>query len=312
MRNLLVGMFMLLTAVSANAVNLAFKFDVTSSGNSMYACDAGLKHAKPAARVCYDRRDLQACSPAVACTTGDNCDCVCTGGGLGDTSISQDGEYRLDYFKASYANWTDNGEAATGIQTVKYTAAKNDFRRMFSDSTKFAKQLTSLEFALGSERYGAEYFVDICFRATQIDYPSPNSYNNNDKLNWAIKGGVTVTDLGSDLAGQVFDFNNVNANNVYSSESYQNLSGLLVKGSIYCKAKGKTNPVLNYESAWTTFSDGQLKTLINKSTQEDLKGCYFRYSFKESNTTGVDSVRKWKKQKARICTYSSVNEPLEE
>ncbi|OIQ20417.1 MAG: hypothetical protein BM556_00295 [Bacteriovorax sp. MedPE-SWde] len=310
MRNLLVGMFMLLTAVSANAVNLAFKFDVTSSGNSMYACNAGLKHTNPAGRVCYNRETLNSCDPTSVCTDGQDCNCVCTGGGLGDDYVSHAGEYRLDFFTASHANWTDNGVAPSNIQNVKYTASKNSFRTLFSDSSKFGKQLTSLSFALGSERYGAEYFVDVCFRATQIDYPT--SFNNSDYLNWAIMGGVTVTDISTQLAGGTFDINAVNNNNVYSSQSYQDLSGLQVRASLYCKAKGKNAPVKNYTTQWTNFNDGQLKRLINDSTREDLKGCYFRYSFRESTVAGINSVRKWKKQKAQICTYSSVNEPLEE
>lgn len=307
MRNLLVGMFMLLTAVSANAVNLAFKFEVNSSGNSMYACNAGLKKVQATDRVCYDRAkldqgELTSCTPNVACSTGDNCNCVCTGGGLGNTAISNEGNSRLDFYRASVANWTDNGEVATGITSVYKEAGDSSFNSIYALSEMFGKQLTSLEFNFGSERYGTEYFVDICFRATQIEY------DYNSSLNWTIKGGVTVTDLG-DLDNDDFTYDGA-LNEVLSGETYQSLAGLEVKGSVFCKDKAGTTVNLGTFSGYDSFTAGQLKTLISTSTGSDLKGCYFRYSFKESNTAGITSIRKWKKQKAKVCTYSSVNEPL--
>jgi hypothetical protein len=309
MRNLLVGMFMLLTALSANAVNLAFKFDVTSSGNSMYACDAGLVHTNPAGRVCYDRRTLNSCNPKVACTTGDNCDCVCTGGGLGDRYNNDQGEYRLDFMTASYGNWTDNGVKVGHVTTKKYTAGASSFKRLFADNSKFGKQLTALSFDLGSERYGAEYFVDVCFRATQIEYPS--SFDNGDRLNWSILGGVTVTDLGKNASSTPFNFNTTSNNDYEKNSTYQTLSGLKVRAILYCKNKNG-HRVAPVDTGYRSFSNAQLIKLIDTNTNQDLKGCYFRYYFKESKTAGIPSVRKWKKQKARICTYSSVNEPLEE
>ena len=98
----------------------------------------------------------------------------------------------------------------------------------------------------------------------------------------------------------------------YTGETYENLSGLKVQASLFCKDKSG-NPInaLNTTSPLSDFSGGQIKQLINKSSRADLKGCFFRFSFKETNVAGIDSIRKWKKQKARICTYTSVNEPLE-
>ncbi len=304
---------MTFAAFNASAVNLAFKFEVTSSGNSMYACNAGLKHSDPADRVCYNRETLASCNYAQAChsngtTPATDCMCVCTGGGLGTTDVSHDGEYRLDFMNASYANWSENGELPTGSASKKITAGKNSANVLFGDSDKFSKQLTSLNFFLGSERYNAEYFVDVCFRATQIDYPT--SFDNNDSLNWNIQAGVTVTDLGTSQSPDTYQWD-LNAGDVwYTSDLYQNLSGLKVTASVYCKSKeGQT---LNIASGLTSFTNGQLKKLIDQNTNLDLKGCYFRYSFKETNSNGIASVRKWKKQKAQVCTYSSVNEPSEE
>lgn len=297
-------------SMSTYAVNLAFKFDVTSSGSSMYACDAGLKHSKNGSRVCYDRRNPnRSCNPNL-CDEGEACNCVCTGGDLAGNG-SRDGEYRLDYFMVSHANWTDVGVAPQNVQSFQYTAGKNTFQRLFNDSTKFSKQLTALSFNLGSERYGAEWFVDICFRAPQIDYPG--SFNNNDVLNNVLKAGVTITDIGTSQSSSNYSWDLDATDDVwYTGETYENLSGLKVQASLFCKDKsGNVINALNTTSPLTDFSGGQIKQLINKSSRADLKGCFFRFSFIETNITGIDSIRKWKKQKARICTYTSVNEPLE-
>lgn len=309
MKKIVLGAMVLLASYSASAVNLAFKFEVTSSGNSMYACNAGLKHEDPAGRVCYNRTNLQSCNPTNVCTDGQDCDCVCTGGGLGATGIDHAGEYRLDYMTASYANWSENGELPTGSESKKYTAGQSDFRKLFDDSTKFSKQLTSLAFFLGSERYNAEYFVDVCFRATQISY-NPNQFNNSDYLNWNIKAGVTVTDIGStqNPDTNVWD---LDAGTVwYKSATYQSLSGLKATATVLCKSK--TGETLTLGSSETSFTNAQLVQLINQNTTLDLKGCYVRYSFRETNSSGIQSVRKWKKQQAKICTYTSINEPSEE
>jgi hypothetical protein len=64
----------------------------------------------------------------------------------------------------------------------------------------------------------------------------------------------------------------------------------------------------NEETAYTNFDSAQKIKFASRSTGADLKGCIVRYTFKETNTQGIASVRKWKAQKARICTYTSVNE----
>lgn len=312
MTKIVLAAIMLFATFSANAVNLAFKFEVTSSGNSLYACNAGLKHAPSTERVCYERSNpSQSCDP-VACKVGEACHCVCTGGKNVDGSYNDDaGEYRLDYMQATYANWSDNGEAPTNFLSAKYSANKDDFRTLFTDSAKFGKQLTSLEFFLGSERYNAEYFVDLCFRATQIVYPS--SFSNNDVLNWRIDAGVTVTDLGTTASSTPYSWDTTTNEDYYTAQTYQSLARLTSKVQLVCKNKNGSLSAVNRSSSVVDMTTAQVAKLLNNvNTREDLKGCYFRYTFKETDGNTVVSVRKWKKQKARICTQASVNEPLDE
>lgn len=311
MTKIVLAAIMLFASFSASAVNLAFKFEVTSSGNSLYACNAGLKHSASAARVCYERSNpSQSCDP-VACKDGEACHCVCTGGKNVDGSHnSDDGEYRLDFMSANYANWSDNGEAPTNPGSVKYTADKNNFRTLFSDTDKFNKQLTHLEFFLGSERYNAEYFVDLCFRATQIVYPG--SFNNNDRLNWRIDAGVTVTDLGTTATSTPYAWDTTSNDDYYTAATYQSLARLTSKVQLVCKNKNGALSSVSRTSSVVDMTTAQVaKLLDNVNTAEDLKGCYFRYTFKETDGNTTAAVRKWKKQKARICTQASVNEPLD-
>ena len=303
MKSFLLGAIALIAlSTQVSAVNLQFKFDVKSSGTDMYACNAGLRHKLHGDRVCFERETKKSCKPE-SCKDGKACNCVCTGG-FGN---NRDGEYRLDYMTAGYAAWDERTNGVSGVKNINKPAGKNKFNTLFEnnemDMTKYTqayrKQLTSLGFNLGSERYGSEYFVDICFRATQIEYPS------NVTLYNLLKRYVTITDIGT-TKSSVDTFNGNNAP-IYSEEMYQDLAWLEVKSALVCK--DKDNKVLvDSETEWQDFSYGQMRSFSNWGTRKDLKKCIVRYSFREANLTGLDSVRRWKKQHAEICTYTSVNE----
>lgn len=310
MKKFLVAAFFALTAMSAQAVSLSFKFEVASSGTSLYACNAGLKHARHSERVCYDRRDTsKSCNPKV-CKAGQACNCVCTGGfDITSESFSDDGEFRLDFLAARVANWSDNGEAPTNIRTVRKTAGKNanlanTYSTVVEENQMFNNQLLSLNFELGSERYGAEYFVDVCFRAPQINYSG--TFDNGDKINWGVNLATTITNIAGSNSGT--DWNLDSNHTVFHSTPYHTLANLTTEATLICKVKGSTTP-LEYNYGPSTFDAGQLVSFVNNlQIAKDLKGCYVRYTFKETNRSGLSSVRKWKKQQARICTYTSFNE----
>jgi hypothetical protein len=305
MKKLVAGLMTLGALNAAHAINLTFQFDVQSSGSSIYACNAGLQHPTNQSVVCYDRYDLGACNPN-ACQSEEECNCVCTGGLYGTNhSTSRAGHYRLDYLTAQYANWTDNGEAMGHLTSVnKY--AKNSsnygtYNQLFH-GVDFNHQLKELHFVLGSERYGAEYFLDVCYRAPQVDYPT------NVTLNYRIDESVTITDLVTSAGDTNFDLDN-SGTNYYTDKPYYELANLQVKSITYCKDKSG-HVVVNKETPWKSFSTAQnIALLSGHNVAKDLKGCFVRYKFREMNTTGIDSIRKWKKQEARVCTYTSVNEP---
>jgi hypothetical protein len=205
--------------------------------------------------------------------------------------------------KAKYAAWNEAADGVGRQYTFKKSAGYKNYVKVFKKTNKsFKKQLTHLNFNLGSERYGSEYFVDICYRATQIEYPS------NVGLAYLIKRQVTITDLGTNGNGtDGFVFNGNSTPTYYTSRTYQNLAELEVKSALYCRDKNN-DLVVSEESNWKDFSVAQLVGFSNKWTHTDLKGCLVRYKFRETNINGRDSLRRWKLQEARICTYTSVNE----
>lgn len=326
---LLVAACFMAFAQSAFAINLTFKFDVYSSGPSIYPCNAGLKHADTG-RVCKDRVTNAFCSLGCAsgdtklCTPGTTPEsCVCSGG-----DDNNQGGYRLDFLNVKHADWTDNGETAGAQTTSKIIAnpSLTAFNSVFTQSSTgfYKKQLTEMSVNLGSELYGAEYFVDVCYRGPQIDYK--DVYGSNG-INFALKAKVTV--------------NNLTKGN-HQEVDYKVVSDLSTKAEVkcymkdeyeYCQATGNNcggtttlNPAVdtipeiigyNYfqnPGVYQSLSGvAQEQTLITDGTmasgrEKTPRFCVVRYFFKENANT----FRKWKLQAAQACTYTEINEPAAE
>ena len=318
MKSLLVSL-LLIASTNVLAVSLEFKFEVNSSGPSIYPCDAGLRHRPHQERVCYNRVTQESCNPS-ACTDEVQCNCVCTA-----DSQSDAGEYRHDFMNVSYADWTENGEFATNIQSVSIPAKKDSFNRVFSDRNEWNKQLTKMTINLGSERYGAEYYVDVCYRGPQIEYFQAGSLS--DTPNFLLKAQATVTDI--------------NTNN---GMQYSDLADLKVKAKAVCDQQGMgsyiyahdgsgnyDNPLAHqitnnmkagdgqfvYKTGYNGFNTGSNLYLINEwinvNNNNTPRFCKVRYTFKENRRNKNDllsQIRKWKIQQSEICTYTSINEDI--
>lgn len=342
MRKLLLSVVALfaLSAQNAFAINLTFQFDVNSSGPSIYACNAGIKHGNGDANICYDRVTNLECSAGCAAGNMNACqkkdskgkityqepkNCVCTG--EYDTTGNQ-GTYRMDFLQANTANWEDNQTAATNgitpyILTADGVSKGSKFNQIFGTDTgatewtvpaSYKNQIRDMTINLGSEIYGAEYFVDICYRGPQIDY---------------THNGRTVTGLNFNLKAfaTIFDIRQADG------QSYNTLAGLQVKAEAkcivednfdYCLADvlpgdssgcGQVAPVTHnytFGTGFNSINNGvNVSKLINETTiaangNKTPRFCQIRYSFKE---TAGKTMRKWKLQQARICTYTEITEP---
>lgn len=309
--------FIALSAQNAFAVNLTFQFDVNSSGPSIYACNAGIRHAE-SARICYDRISGNSCTPSCAAGNAASCtngatpqSCVCTGEENGGVQ----GTWRLDYLKATTADWVDNTGAATNVASTSIEAPNSaNFATVFgSDGAAFGKQLTGMTINLGSEVYGAEYFVDVCYRGPQIDY------TNIPGLNFGLKGKVTVTNLRATVSGapNYQDVAKLNAKaevRCFMQDSFDNCTADTIPGvSVGCgnTADGFYNYTANSGAYTPMYTSAQETTLLSTNsfsagaTKRTPRFCVVRYTFKESALT----MRKWKLQQARACTYTEITEP---
>ncbi len=303
-------MLLALLSTSAFAVKLDFSFNVNSSGPAIYPCDAGIKHDTHKTEVCYDSSTEKTCDPKT-CEENEPCNCVCTGG-----TDSTNDDYTQDFFTVNHAIWTDSGLPMPQETSSTMTASNQDFVRIFKDKNEWDNKINSLTFNLGSERYGTEFYLDVCYRGPQIDFngnPSGNKY--------AMKLQSTITDL-------------ISVNGLRYSE----LSGLQVKVTATCDLQkagsnsgaptdnaqdhqimGVSGGDKNYSTNYTAFNAGAnallLNEWINNSNNQPPRFCKIRYSFIENmrnNTSNpISQIRKWSKQQARISTFSDISSKIE-
>lgn len=300
----LLAVMLFVTANSASAIEVSFDFTVFSSGSSIYPCNAGIKHANTNQVVCYERTNpQQSCNPN-ACEAGQSCDCVCTG---------TDGRSNVDFLTVAYADWSDHDESYPSSRSASFKAG-NRMKYLFGNEDNsngaksgnyFDKQLTSLSFNLGTETFGAEYTLDVCFRGPQVDYASAGI-----KTNWVAESEATIQDM-------------------IGYKSYAAIAGLEVSSEIVCdyQVAGMPNSIDFVPNA-TQFGSGNslydlinttdlgLNDVVNSSVNVTGPGktsptfCRVRYSFSEGkNLLGKDLFRPWKKQAAKVCTRTSVEDP---
>ena len=338
---------MFLMTFTSQAARVQFDFDVLSSGASIYACNAGLKHKPHIGKICYNPDTFRSCDPGdrpghgggghplIAgltegqaeggqCNpdTGEGCDCVCTG------DMNGKSEHVLDIMRVNYTLWRDHGDPTYGIDFDKELQAGEYGYEELEDNlltldTKFAVRMKELSFNLGSERYGAQFFVDICYRATQIDYLTGTQ---EDKLNIDMDEAATRTAgqesinnpkykferrlTATDLAGTPtvdLDWDLDNGPIVWAKDSYQSLADLEVRTVIKCKEK---NGDTFYEGSFSYVSfANQSLNFQNEYEYADLRGCVVRYEFREGARDAhkkVDQVRRWKMHGANICTDTAI------
>jgi hypothetical protein len=297
-------------AQNAFAVSLTFQFDVNSSGPSMYACNAGIRHLQEV-KICYDKISSTTCNPACAagdtsaCTANTSpATCACTGE---ENSANQGGTF-MDFADINYGAWSDNQNSSTAPNNSKLSSFAYDWTSLFPLTTgAYANQIKDLTINLGSEIYGAEYFVDICYRGSQIDY------TNVSNLNFGLIGKVTVTNLKTGTNYQDFSKLKVQAETkCIMQDAFTPCAGDLLPGENGCSTPS-THSTVQISQLIPAFTSAQQLTLLNTSTMgagnaRAPKFCYTRYSFSETS----HAVRKWKEQKARICTYTRISEPTQD
>ncbi len=206
-------------ASTALAKEVKFVFDVNSSGPEIYPCDAGLVHPRQAG-FCHYKGTTETCSPDQLgqLPTGQIPQSKIFDRGVPNACVCSNGEfgtYLKDFMRVKAAKWLGGtaGNAATNhggwgdassyiLQAVapsgdpvNNSIAQHIWRdnNMSAIKKEFSTQVEAVEFNLGSENYGAQYYVDICYRGPQIDYI--NNPGSMTGYGFSATGWVTVTDM---------------------------------------------------------------------------------------------------------------------
>lgn len=280
---------------SAHALQLTFNFGVQSSGGVLYACNAGIKYTDPTTEVCYIPNTTTTCDPL----TDDNCVC--------SNSVGSE-QWKSVILRAATSSLS---AAPSSSQTSYVPTASGTFTQLATDNT-FGTRIDSMSIDLGSERYGAEYFVDFCYHGSQIEW-----YRNSVHINTRLTAALGATDIAS---GQ-----------------YRTLSGLNYTVQTYCDQQGAgtrkwahdgttaspASPVYdNYSSnmdnwdltssAVTGAVTGSLTNVVTASTLDGggtnnygVRFCRVRYTFSESSST---ALRAWQRNDAQIRTQTKITQ----
>ncbi|MGB0453265.1 MAG: hypothetical protein ACPGJV_06080 [Bacteriovoracaceae bacterium] len=245
MKKLISLMALVGLTTNAHAITSEFTFDVQSSGPDIYVCNAGIKHVNPAGNA----SDTQ---------------------GNGTVTTDDSGEYLQDvieYKMGTFDIWTstltdagsttrkrsdgsNNYVTATGFQNL-YTTDLTKHKVDFDGANEKNKVLTYLKFELSTERFGTEYFIDVC-------YYGPRFHSGPVGTHFVAKSELTFASL----------YNN----------NYRSLSGLLVKGELYCDG------VLKKSADWTSANVSAKTLWSNHSLGGNAPGkCVTRYYFKENS-----------------------------
>lgn len=322
---------------AANAISLRFKFKTFSSGPNIYACNAGIRTPQTNKKVCYFEGTKNSCTQSTCSNTGEVCDtrCVCTS--------ADGGEWLMNYGKADYQDWKDNGvSTVTGLHSAQtFKASGSDWSQLLSDTDSWDKSIKNLSFNLGSELYGAQYFVDICYRGPQIEYfldgvttnftldaqslatdflaTGANSGDNmRDGL--VIPGlvdGLKYTDL-SDLKVQAFMTCDLQGQGTY--QNAMNNSGTYntsVNEAAFSFSSGIPSGSTESGSFWSssqkTFTTGAGDLISGlwfvSGSSHSPRFCKIRYVFTENDiNNSKPNLRKWQRHGAEMCTYTKINE----
>jgi hypothetical protein len=326
-------------APSANAISLRFKFKTFSSGPNIYACNAGITAPQTNKKVCYFEGTTQACTQDTCSTTGENCNtrCVCTS--------SNGGEWLMNYGKVSFEDWKDNGDTSISGQGTKTFASDSSaagWVNALSETDSWNKRINNLSFNLGSELYGASYYVDICYRGPQIEY-----FQDQVVSNFNLKAQSNATDfLANGANGGDNNRDGLTIPGLVDGKKYTELAGLKVQAFVSCDLQGvgSYQYAMNNQGQYNTskneagFTMGSnnlpatateanssfwsssaaalgtgnvslIDTNITNSSTRAPRFCKVRYVFTETNVNAtLPNLRKWQRHGAEMCTWTEINE----
>lgn len=300
---------LLLGLTQADAISLRFKSKIFSSGPDIYACNAGVASAFLQNSVCYFRGTKNFCTPTSCNNAKENCNtnCVCLDkSGSGDAYVNK----LLLKYKAYNTN-------ATPVAVTK-NAVGPKFEAVFSSIDSWKNEISDVATYFMTEAYTGSYFIDICYRGTQI--PNGGGYFVLSSEASAIPFLVT------DLAGYTsFDNNRTGLDFNVVGEIYTEKAGLTVERFVVCGTSSTasdfvingTTGVPSGPVSGATFYHSSPESSLRASAQTvshgstiDPKFCKVRYIFRETNwKSSLPLQRDNKGEGAEVCTYTTISDP---
>jgi hypothetical protein len=180
------------------AKTIFFDFDVNSSGPEIYPCNAGIVHHKQKA-WCHVKGTTMPCSPDFIPDSqrpngsSPQPPCICTG---------ESGSSVLDFLRFTASKWDDREWSdefiKSNVKGIPNSTIPSVVEKIHGEDNivnEFQTQIEQLSINLSSERYGAEYFVDFCYRGPQIEYYVRNYPYWSQRAPFFLHSYVTMTSL---------------------------------------------------------------------------------------------------------------------
>ncbi len=238
----------------------------------VWACNAGLRHRDHTDGLCFDLNNGGNQVPN--CSGLSNC--LCSGDALPQILNN------FDYFTFEKANYYQ-GQILSPYMSGSLEAGRIGFEQASStQGSEILNNETGVSFYLGSERFGSDYFVDLCWELL-------NERLYNEPMNIQVDMRVT-TDT----------FN--------SGESYLNTSEVTQRSGIFCDYTSTAGQYV-YETS-PSFTTSELPFYSGErsfsTTRSGARSCFTRLMFSEKQN---ELLRPWDLKKVTVQTDLNV-EPV--
>ncbi len=270
MKKMVIALSALALVSGAQAANNTFKFRVFSSGADIFPCNAGIVHSGTHAEQGY-----------TVDTTNPNYNGYGSEVVDSETNTSVSGSYLPDYMSydvVEFDEWTENQTLDhSGKEFSKYAGTQGSYswQAIFKDNSYLNLNqasdisynnhkindvnyiVSSLDFVLSSENYGAKYFVDICYYGPQF---APSTTGNR------------VYNLTS----------KVSFSNMVNGRDYLNKANVSADVQVYCDGEYKTSKMGQAVSAASQEVFYNNHQLVGTHSEAPAK-CVVRYTFSENS-----------------------------
>ncbi|WP_127717421.1 hypothetical protein [Halobacteriovorax sp. HLS] len=246
-----------------------------------YACNAGIKHVEPAERTCYTRSTPRiSCNPN-ACVSGQSCDCVCSGTSGGASNVdfmTFNGRSFSDIAELDLLSqesfWDSTRQSKTSSLSMNSGSIDSEQFVVATHSPRnYVLKDKSLSFNLGTELYGTEYFVDLCWQ----------NINEDNKGSFDLLPSYGYK------------------NKTLFGDSYVDFANIYTRTQVYCTSDQGTE-FIAFDEDYTMFPSQMQDLFPNVGSVEDVSFCRVRHYFKED----TNAFRPWELNAVEISTKLEV------